>query len=314
MIRGFVAAVLCAGSLLAADSAKTAFDKATLEAYLRHMLPFSPQVKMEIGDPQPSAVQGLKKITVRYTYREFSETSTLYVSNDGQHILSGDVFNIAKSPFQAQLDKLTTAGAPSFGPADAPVTLVVFGDFECPLCKEEAKAMRANIPKDYPKQVRVVFKDFPLVQIHPWAMTAAVAGRCIYQEKPAAFWDYYDWIYDHQSEITPDNVKSKIGEFAGAHNLQSMEFGRCVDTQATQKEVEASLAEGKTIPGLVMAGQRMNGVDSTPTTYINGLPVVGNVPWDSLKALIDKELDYQKTAKQQAEKCCEVGIPSALKQ
>ncbi len=312
MTRSFLAAALCAGAALAAPAPKTAFDKPTLEAYLRHMLPFSPQVKMEIGDPEPSPVQGLKKITVRYTYGQFSEDSTLYVSNDGEHILSGDVFNVTKSPFQAQLDKLNTAGAPSFGPAKAPVTMVVFSDFECPLCKEEAKALRTNVPKEYPTQVRVVFKDYPLVQIHPWAKTAAIAGRCVYHANPAAFWDYYDWIYDHQSEITADNVKAKIGEFATAHKLESMEFGRCVDTKATEKEVDASLAEGKSIPGLLLAGQRMNGVDSTPTLYLDGLPVVGNVPWTNLKALIDKEVAYQQTAKEDSSRCCEVGIPSAL--
>ncbi len=311
-MRYFLAAVLCVEAALAAGVPKTAFDKATFEAYLRHMLPFSPQVKMQIGDPVASSVPGLKKVTVRYTYGEFSEDSTFYVSNDGQHIIAGDVFNVAKSPFQPQLDKLHTDGAPSFGPAGAPVTLMVFSDFECPLCKDEAKSLRTNVPKQYPTQVRVYFKDFPLAQIHPWAKAAAIAGRCIYRASPAAFWDYYDWIYDNQGDINADNLKTKIGEFAAAHKLQSMEFGRCVDTRETEKEVDASLAEGKSIPGLMLSGQRMNGVDSTPTLYLNGLPVVGNIPWDNLKALIDKELAYQQTAHAEAAKCCEVGIPSAL--
>ena len=147
-------------------------------------------------------------------YQGRSQDEAFYVTKDGQHIIRGVVYNLAKNPFQEDLDKLKTSGAPAFGPATAPVTLVEFGDFECPNCKEEAKTLRDNVPSQYPTQVRVVFKDFPLEQIHPWAKAAAIAGRCIYRQSPTAFWKYHDWIYDHQVEITPDNLKTQVLDFA----------------------------------------------------------------------------------------------------
>ena len=312
-MRFFLSLVLCLAPAFAADASRPAFDKVKLEAYIRHLLPFAPQVQVQIGDPTPSPVPGLKEVKVKFTYGEYSQDSTLLIAADGKHIVRGDVFDMNASPFQAQIDKLKTDGAPSFGTPGAPVTLVVFSDFECPLCREEAKSMRANLLKTYPTQVRVFFKDFPLAQIHPWAMAAAIAGRCIYHQEPKTFWDYYDWIYENQAAINADNLKAKVIEFAAAHNLDSLQLGHCLDTKATEKEVDASIAQGKSIPGLLIEGQRMDGVDSTPTLYMNGMPVVGNIPWDNLKSLIDKELNYQQTAREASEKCCEIKLPSVIK-
>lgn len=311
-MRYLTMALLCLMPVLGAEAPKNFLDKPTMEAYLRHLLPFSPQVQIQVQDPAPSPVAGLKKVKVKYTYGQFSEESTFYVSSDGKHMLQGDLFEAGASPFQAQLNKLNTKDAPSFGAAAAPVTIVMFSDFQCPLCKDEAKSLRTNLPKEFPTQVKVYFKDFPLVQIHPWAKAAAITGRCIYHANAKAFWDYYDWIYDNQGDLNADNLKAKTSEFLASHKLDSMQLGQCIDSKATEKEVDQSIAEGRSIPGLMESGQRMDGVDSTPTLYVNGLPIVGNIPWNNLKALIDKELAYQQAQAAESEKCCEVKIPSAL--
>ncbi len=113
------------------------------------------------------------------------------------------VYDVGQNPFKDDLDKLKTDLSPSFGTAGAPVVLVVFSDFECPNCKEEAEDPAAKPAQPlFPRQVRVYFKDFPLEQIHPWAKAAAIAGRCVFRQSPAEFWKYHDWIYEHQSEIT----------------------------------------------------------------------------------------------------------------
>ena len=156
------------------------------------------------------------------------------------------VYDTAQNPFQADLDKLKTDLSPSFGTAGAPVVLVMFGDFECPECKNEATTLRQNLVKTFPTQVRVYFKDFPLEQIHPWAKTAAIAGRCVFRQSPTAFWKYFDWIYDHQEQITPDNLKSQVMDFAKtSQDIDGIELGRCIDTKATEPEVDASIAQGQ---------------------------------------------------------------------
>ena len=84
-------------------------------------------------------------------------------------MVQGNLYDISQNPFKADLDKLKTDLQPSFGTPGAPVVLVEFSDFECPMCKEEAKILRDNLLTAYPKQVRFYFIVFPLDQIHPWA-------------------------------------------------------------------------------------------------------------------------------------------------
>ncbi len=217
-------------------------------------------------------------------------------------IIRGFAYDINQNPFKADLDKLKTDLSPSFGAAGAPVVLVVFSDFQCPLCKDEAKSLRQHLPEAFPNNVRLYFKDFPLESIHPWAKPAAMAGRCVFQQNPSAFWQYHDWMYEHQGEITPENLKAKVLEFAkGAKDVDGMQLGRCIDTKATEADVDRTLAEGKSLK-----------IDATPTIFLNGRRLVGNYPWQNLEQLINGELNYQKTAKDAGEKCCEIKIPSAL--
>jgi len=300
-MRFLLAALLCLAPLWADAGAKSAFDKPTLDAYIRHALVIPANVTMKIDDPKPAAAKGFQEVAVHLTFGQASKDLTFYVSDDGTHIFRGDLYDVRTSPFQAQLDKLKTDLSPSYGTPGAPAVLVIFSDFECPLCKQEAQTLKDHLLLTYPTQVRVYFKDFPLDPIHPWARTAAIAGRCIFRENPKAFWDYHDWMYAHQEEIKPDNVKAKIMEFAAAKNLDAVQLGRCLDEKTTEGEVNASVAQGKSL-----------GVDATPTIFLNGRPLVGNVPWEQLKTIIDEELHYQQTAHNAGEKCCEVKIPSAL--
>jgi protein-disulfide isomerase len=280
-----------------------------MEAYVRHLLAVIPEVQVKIDDPKPSGTSDLQEVDVHFTYQGRSQDEIFYIAKDGQHIVRGVVYNLGQNPFQEDLDKLKTNGAPSFGPAGAPVTLVEFGDFECPNCKEEAKTLRDNVPAHFANQVHLYFKDFPLEQIHPWAKPAAIAGRCIERQSLTAFWKYHDWIYEHQAEITPDNLKTQVMDFAKtAPDVEALQLAKCIDTKATETEVDASLAEGRALH-----------VDATPTLFINGRRLVGNYPWQNIEQIINGELNYQKGAPGAAaksdkpdDKCCEVKIPSVL--
>jgi protein-disulfide isomerase len=217
-------------------------------------------------------------------------------------VLKAAVFDIAQNPFKPELDKLKTEFQPSMGTPGAPVVLVVFTDFECPFCKEEAKMLRQNLLSAYPKQVRLYFKDFPLEAIHPWAKLASIAGRCVFRQNPAAFWDYHDWIYEHQSEIGPETFKAKALEFAKDKEIDPIQLGRCIDSRATEAEVDHNIADAKALE-----------VNQTPYLFINGRRLMGQRSWPELRQIIDFEIEYQKTAKNAGEDCgCEVSLPSPL--
>jgi protein-disulfide isomerase len=304
MFRTLTFTVLMAAALWSAEKApakKSALDKPTLEAYVRHLFVWGPSIKVELGNPKPSPLPGFDEVIVHATAGEASADETLYVSKDGQKIVRGTFFEIDKNPFKPQLEKLHTELQPSFGTPGAPVVIVLFSDFECPYCKEEAKSLRANLVSTYPKEVRLYFKDLPLTQIHPWAMPAAIAGRCIFKQNPTAFWGYHDWIYEAQGDINADNLKAKILEFVKGREIDPVQLERCMDSKTTQPEIDKSMAEAKAL-----------GVSATPTLFVNGRQLVGaQAAWANLRQVIDYEIEYQKTAKNAGEDCgCEVKLPA----
>jgi protein-disulfide isomerase len=264
---------------------KTAFDKATLESYLRRVEVFPVPVEMKIDDPKPSKIlPGFSEVRVHISHEEESKDELYYVSKDGQTIIQGDpstisVFNINRSPFQPNLDLLHTENQPSFGPANAPVTVVEFGDLECPSCKAEVPTIRELIPMVFGDKVRVVFKDYPLELIHPWARAASDAGRCIFHQNAQMFWKFYDWMYEMQEGITPGILNAQVFEWAGKNGLDADKLRTCVATKEYDGEVAANIAEGKAV-----------GVRGTPSLFVNGHKI-GGVEWPVMEALIKTELD-----------------------
>lgn len=305
-MRLFAIAALCllpvSAQVSSKPASKSALDKATLEAYVRHLLAVVPEVQVKIDDPKPGPLPDLKQVDVHFTYAGRSQDETFLVGKDGQQIFRGLVYNVKEDPFKAELDKLKTDGSPSFGTPGAPVTLVDFSDFQCPNCKEEAQAIRNNLEKSFPGKIQFYFKDFPLEQIHPWAKPAAIAGRCVFHQDSAAFWKFHDWAYEQQAEITPENFKTKFMDWAKTANLDTIQLGRCLDTKATEPEVDQEIADGHALH-----------IDATPTLFLNGRRLVGNYPWQNLEQLIQGELKYRETSRNDSEKCCEVSIPSPLK-
>lgn len=279
-------------------------DKVKLEAYLRHMEAWPPSINVKIDDPKPAAeLPGYNTVAVHLSYNDAHLDQSYFISPDGQKIFKGEVYDINKSPFQANLDKIKTDKQPSFGgPADAPVSLVVFGDFECPYCKEEATTLRQSLPSTFPGKVRVTFMDFPLESIHPWSRAAAVAGRCVLRQGEDAFWKYHDWVYDHQTEITPDNYNAKLMEWAGKDGVDPVQLGRCVESKATDAEVNRTQAMGREL-----------GIDGTPTLYLNGRKLMDQyAQWNTLQQLISLEIDHEAKVKED-DACCRLPIPKIVK-
>lgn len=276
-----VLAWLPASSAIAQKKPKSALDKSALEAYLRHVELYRGTVTYKIDDPRPSKdLPGFSEVEVHLSFDGGTKDERYYVSKDGQILVNGDVYRINGNPFQTNLDRLSLADLPSLGPANAPVTIVEFGDLECPDCRMEAPILRHNVRETFASQVRLYFKDFPLGSIHPWARAAAIAGRCVYHQDAKAFWDFYDWIYENQQEIDPDNLNSKILAWAGQNGLDAGRLGRCIETKASEPEVDRSLAEGRSL-----------GVRGTPTLFINGRKI-GGLAWPDLELVIRKELEY----------------------
>jgi len=175
--------------------------------------------------------------------------------------------------------------APSLGDPKAAVTLVEYSDFECPVCRNLHDVLRDNILPKYTGKVRVVFKDFPIEQLHPWARTAAIAGRCAYQQNPETFWKTYDLIYNNQEIISAANAWTKMLDYAGQSGMEADTFKACMASPEAGEAVNASRANGQLLD-----------VNSTPTVFVNGRRIVG-ADAHLLEQYINYELDQQKFGK-----------------
>ena len=162
---------------------------------------------------------------------------------------------------------------PSRGSASAAVTIVEFSDFQCPYCQRASPALKQLLDK-YDGRVRVVWKDFPLTQIHPQAFKAAEAAHCAGDQ--GKFWEYHDRLFASQHALLVDDLK----KYAKETSLDTARFAACLDTSKYSERVRDGVAVGNRL-----------GVTSTPTMYINGRVVAGAYPYEALAAIVDEELD-----------------------
>ncbi len=174
----------------------------------------------------------------------------------------GEIQDLDSTPLADMRKAIQLKGYATKGPADAKVEVVEFADFECPSCRQLEYVLRVVLPK-YP-QVRFVFKDFPLDQIHPWASTAALAGHCALNQSEEIFWKFHDVVYDQQDLISTENASSKLAEIAASAGADPVAFQACISDPKTQAPVKNSTAEGQKLE-----------LTGTPTTFVDGRRIVG---------------------------------------
>lgn len=161
---------------------------------------------------------------------------------------------------------------PVLGPEEAPVTMIEFGDFQCPFCARHYLSNHEPLLKKYEGKIRYVYKHFPLTQIHPQAMIASIAAQCAHRQ--GRFWDYHDLIFRYQQELS----EGRLLEWGKKLGLGES-FEKCLKERATQAEVEQDLKDGMGA-----------GVRGTPTFFINGRVIPGALPLSTFQEAIDQNL------------------------
>jgi protein-disulfide isomerase len=254
-----------------------------IEAFLRHLFALGPDVQLTVGPLKEIGASGLMETSVDLKSADGQDTVKMFLTKDGKYLLRGELSDMTKDPLAETVAQIQSKSAAVLGDPNAPITLVEFADFECPVCRSLHDALRGMLP-NYP-QVKVVFKDFPIENLHPWARTAALAGRCAYQQDPRAFWKLYDLFYDNQDVISAENAWSKVNEYASLSGLNPETFKSCMTGPQAAAEVDASVANARQLD-----------VRSTPTIFVNGRRLVGADP-HILQQYIDYELAQWKAGK-----------------
>lgn len=265
----------------AADSptAKPSAIEIRVEKYLRNLYAWGPTFDVKVGPSKPSPISDLLEVPVTVSMGGQSDTAVVYVSKSGNFLLRGELTDMSVDPFADIRSKLHVGNSPSMGPEDAKITLIEFADFECPSCRQLDLVLRELLPRH--PEVRLVFKHYPLTDIHPWAMTAAIASQCVFQQNPAAFWKMHDAIFDAQDVITPANVWDKMLDLATQQGLNVDVYRACMTNPETVSQVKAAIEEGHILT-----------ITATPTTFVNSRRVVGPD-----KALIEQYITFTREMK-----------------
>ena len=255
----------------------------SVEAFLRNYYALGSDVQITVGTPKEIGGSGLSELPIEVKTPEGSDSVKMYITREGRYLVHGELFDLTSDPLAENRAKIKTEGSPVLGDPKAPITIVEFADIECPECRGLHDALRGLLP-NYP-QVKLIFKDFPIDNLHTWARTAAIAGRCAYQQDPKSFWKLYDTIYDSQDIITASDAYQKMLDYADRAGLNVDTFKACMASPQAAAEVDANLANGKLLD-----------VRSTPTLFINGRRLVGADP-HALQQYIDYDLARLKSAK-----------------
>jgi protein-disulfide isomerase len=168
------------------------------------------------------------------------------------------------------------AGRPTLGPASAPVLLVLFSDFQCPYCKKFSETLK-EVRKNYGDKVQLVFRQFPLTEIHPYAQQSAEASLCA--QAQGHFWEMHDLLFEDQSHLQNADLKNRAGKLG----LDASTFSTCLDSAHYGNQIKEDVRAGSTA-----------GVEGTPALFINGRFLDGSRSYEEVAGIIDEELQGKK--------------------
>src|SRR5438270_8538369 len=251
-------------------------SEATVDAFLHQQFGYQADLTWKISSIKPSAIAGLAEVNVVLASPQGQQLTRFYVAADGEHALVGDMIPFGARPFEPARQKLEKGlSGPERGPKDASVTIVEFGDLQCPACKA-AQPTIENLAAAEPK-ARFVFQNFPL-DMHNWAAKGAAYADCVGRASNDAFWKFVSKTYETQSDITADNADEKLTAIAEGAGVKGADIAVCAAKPETKARVDASLTLGKSVD-----------VTGTPTLYINGRKVGSLDPRmsDTYKSLVD---------------------------
>ena len=259
-----------------------------IERHVRSYYTIPAGVKITVGAITPSNdLAGYDAVAVTIDSGEGKPKDLKFLlSKDRNTMLRQTKFDLTKDPFAELMSKIDVSGRPSRGAKGAKVVVVNFDDFECPFCSRMHQTLFPDIFKEYGDRVTFIYKDYPLAEIHPWAIHAAVDANCLAALNPDAYWDFADYIHANKREV--DNEKTsgarlevidKIALLQGQrHNVDVVKLQSCVKAQ-NEDAVKASMKEADDL-----------GVSATPTLFINGQKIDGAVPVSEIRAALDSAL------------------------
>jgi protein-disulfide isomerase len=282
--RSFLVLLLiCLGC--AAQSAAPDVDL-RIERQVRSYYSVPTDVQIKIGPRKPSEFPNYDGLTVTFESTQKKQDYEFLLSKDNKTLIRMTRLDLTRDPYAELMKKIDVQGRPTRGNASAKVVAVNYDDFECPFCSRMHQTLFPELLKEYGDRVVFIYKDFPLAEMHPWAIHAAVDANCLAAQNVDAYWDFADYIHAGQKEVNSEKgsdaqnaALDRITMLQGQkHNVDAVKLQACLKAQ-NDTAVKASLKEGEAL-----------GIDATPTLFINGEKLDGAQPIGDLRAALDRAL------------------------
>ena len=272
-----------------------------MEAYVRHLFVMGPAVKVRDRRPQAVPPAGLLRREGarlrRAAQRRISRSTS---PRTARRSCRATVFDIAQNPFKPDLDKLKTQFEPELRHARRAGGAGGVQRFPVPLLQGRGQDA-AHEPAERLSQAGAAVLQGLSARTDPPVGQAGGHRRALRlpPEPRRSSGTITTGFTSTRRRSPPENLKAKVLEWAKGKEIDALQLGRCMDTKATEAEVNRNIAEAKAL-----------NVNSTPTLFVNGRRLVGRLDWPTLRSIIDYEIEYQKTAKNAGEDCgCEVKLP-----
>jgi len=254
-----------------------------IEVTIRSQFNIPQEYDVAIGARKPSNISGYQELPVTVSKGTRSQTISFLISVDGKKLARLETYDLTRDPSSA----IELVGRPVRGNPDAKVTIINFDDLECPYCARMHQQLFPSTMERYKDKIRFVYKDFPLVEIHPWAMHAAVNADCLADQNQGVYWSYVDYLHSHAQEVTGEDrdvAKSNAAldriarEQAATGKLDAQKLDACIAKQ-DDSQVKNSLKEASAL-----------GLEGAPALFVNGERINGAVPEEQVWMAIDRAL------------------------
>jgi protein-disulfide isomerase len=254
-----------------------------IQIMIRSQFNIPPDFSVLLGARKPSKIAGYDALPVVFSHSGNETYEEFLISSDNKTLAHLDKFDLANDPINA----IDVTGRPIRGNPGAKVTVISFDDLQCPYCGRMHQTLFPATLDHYSNKVRFIYKDFPLTEIHNWAMHAAIDANCLAAQSGDAYWSYVDYLHSHGQEISgPDRNAAKsfdalnrIAREQGALvKVDSSKLDACIATQDDSK-VRASMTLGDALK-----------IQGAPALFVNGERIDGALPQEQVWQVIDRAL------------------------
>ncbi len=287
----FLAALLALGMAVGCKAQPTSVPQGTpdlslnrrIEIMVRSQFNVPPEVSVAIGARKPGQIPGYDSLLITFSRSGKSQVVDFLISADGKTLARLDKFDLFNDP----VFSINVAGRPIRGNPEAKVTVISFDDLECPYCSMMHQMLFPATLEHYKGLVRFIYLDNPLIELHPWAMHAAINANCLGAQKPDEYWTYVDYIHSHGQEINgEDRSQAKsfdalnriARQLATLDKLDSSALDTCI-TRQDETPVRDSMKIAESLK-----------IEGAPALFVEGERIRGVLPQDQLWMVIDRAL------------------------